>query len=323
MIGMTARAPIRIGVSACLLGQQVRHDGRHKRDDFLVDQLARFVEWVPVCPEVEIGMGVPRESVRLVRIAGQPHMRGTSSQTDWTDTMTAYARAKVAALATLGLSGYVLKSKSPSCGMQQIPLDDGSGVSPVGVGLFATQLLAVLPNLPVEEEGRLGQAGLRDNFLERVFAHARLRKLWSGPWGASDLIAFHQSERLALLAHSALGARKLERLVAEAPVLPLPQLQQRYESGFMTVLRELTTPGRHARVLHLVLRQLGAGLDRAARNDLQQLIDDHRRGRCPLAAPLAALGEQARRLAISSVLGQSYLAPYPPDLMPGAPGQRR
>jgi uncharacterized protein YbgA (DUF1722 family)/uncharacterized protein YbbK (DUF523 family) len=319
---MTAPEPIRIGVSACLLGQAVRFDGQHKRDAFLVEELARFVEWVPVCPEVEIGMGIPRESVRLVRTPGDParaFMLGNQSQTDWTDRMTSYAQAKVAALATLDLCGYVLKRNSPSCGMTRVKLFAGTAadapVTRAGVGLFAAALMAQLPDLPVEEEGRLLDARLRDNFIERVFAFARLRQLWARPWTVHDLIQFHTNEKMALLAHSVVGHRALGRLVGQAKALPREQLQRDYQAGFMRVLRKLATPGRQANVLMHMLGHVSEQLDADARRELLALIDDHRRGLCPLVVPLTLLRHHVRRLGVAYLLAQSYLDPHPKELM--------
>ena len=170
--------PVRIGVSACLLGARVRYDGRHKRDGFLADELGQYVEWVSVCPEVELGMGIPREPVRLVRgPRGGSLMIGDPSGEDWTARMNAFAERRVEELLALELSGYVLKSRSPSCGMAGVSLYADADAPPTleGVGLFAAALLRRLPDLPVEEEGRLGDARLRESFLARVFDYHRLR----------------------------------------------------------------------------------------------------------------------------------------------------
>jgi len=167
---------VRIGISACLLGAAVRYDGGHKRDAFLVDELGPSVEWVPVCPELEVGMGVPREPVRLVRAAPGTLMLGVTSGADWTARMNALADARAEALAGQGLSGFVLKSRSPSCGPGGVTLfasaEPGAPAEPRGVGLFAAALVRRLPDLPIEEEGRLADAHLRASFLERVRAYA-------------------------------------------------------------------------------------------------------------------------------------------------------
>jgi uncharacterized protein YbbK (DUF523 family) len=233
---------VRIGVSACLLGARVRYDGDHKRDAFLADELGPLVEWVAVCPEVEVGMGVPRESVRLVRgpARGGPRMLGVDSGRDWTRRMNRYAEARARGLARARLSGYVLKSRSPSCGMEGVKLFAGEGpearAEPRGVGLFAAALRRRLPNLPVEEEGRLGNARLRACFLERVLGYARIQELWRGRWTPASLAAFHADHEGALRARSAAGCRALGRLVAQGGRLPRAELRARYEAGFMRVL---------------------------------------------------------------------------------------
>jgi uncharacterized protein YbgA (DUF1722 family)/uncharacterized protein YbbK (DUF523 family) len=313
---------IRIGVSACLLGAEVRYDGHHKRNDFLVDELGPLVEWVPVCPEVEVGMGVPRESVRLARgPRGRTLMLGNESQEDWTDRMEAYAARRVARLATLELSGYVLKARSPSCGMERVNLypsaDRERTRQPAkqGVGLFAAELLRALPNLPVEEEGRLTDARLRENFIERVFAYHRLRQLWRTRWTLGDLVAFHTAHKMALLAHSTDGYRALGRLVAEGKRVPRATLAARYESTFMSTLRKLATPGRHANVLNHLAGHLKDRLDAGDRRELATTIDDHRRGLVPLIVPIVLLRHHARRLEVPYLLGQTYLEPHPKELM--------
>jgi uncharacterized protein YbbK (DUF523 family) len=167
---------IRIGISSCLLGQKVRYDGGHKRDAFLVDTFGPFVEWVPVCPEVEAGLGVPREPIRLLRVGSAIRLVGVGSATDYTDTMTRWSARRVEALAREDLDGYILKSGSPSCGMERVEVHDANAVpSRTGRGVFAEALLARLPLLPVEEESRMSDPRLRDNFVERVFAYRRDR----------------------------------------------------------------------------------------------------------------------------------------------------
>ena len=178
-----AARPIRIGISSCLLGQEVRYDGGHKRDRFLTDVLGRFVEWMPVCPEVEVGMGVPRPTLRLVRDGDDVRMVAERSGEDHTRAMRAFARKRVAALRKLSLAGYVLKKDSPSCGLERVRLYREKGMpEKKGRGLFADALLEGMPQLPVEEEGRLHDPVLRENFIERVFAYSRLRELFRGRW---------------------------------------------------------------------------------------------------------------------------------------------
>jgi len=242
---------IRIGVSACLLGAKVRFDGRDKRDAFLVDELGPLCEWVSVCPEVEVGMGVPREAVRLVadrdRGAG-PRMLGVETGADWTARMNRFAASRVRALAREQLSGFVLKSKSPSCGMERVKLfadvDARNPLRARSAGLFAATLARAFPNLPIEDEERLQDRPLRESFIARVFAYARLRALFGGRWTLGALAAFHAAHETALRAHSTDGARALGRLVARGKSLGRAQLRARYEAGFMATLARPATPGR-------------------------------------------------------------------------------
>jgi uncharacterized protein YbgA (DUF1722 family)/uncharacterized protein YbbK (DUF523 family) len=306
---------IRIGISDCLIGSRVRFDGQHKRDSFLADELAPLVEWVPVCPEVEVGMGVPREPVRLV--AGQPgagpRMLGLTSHVDWTSRMNRFSAARVRALAKEELSGFVLKSKSPSCGLARVKVyADAEARTPErapGVGLFAAALTAAFPNLPIEEEGRLHDAGLRENFIERVFAYARLRTLWNDRWTLGALVEFHAANKMALLAHSTDGYRALGRLVARGKSLGRAALRERYEEGFMATLAKLATPGRHANVLMHLAGHLKNELDAADKQELLGLIEEQRRGRLPLIVPLTLLAHHARRYGATYLLGQTYLNP--------------
>jgi uncharacterized protein YbgA (DUF1722 family)/uncharacterized protein YbbK (DUF523 family) len=311
---------IRIGVSACLLGKEVRFDGQHKRDPFLTEEMAPFVEWVPVCPEVEVGMGIPRESVRLVSSeAGPTRMLGNRTGADWTRRMQMLAQKRASALAKAGLSGFVLKSKSPSCGMERVKLYEsekpGARARKTGVGLFAAALLRELPNLPIEEEGRLNDAALREAFIERVFAYHRLQELWRSRWRLGQLVAFHTAHKMALLAHSTEHYRRLGRLVAGGQSLARADLRARYESEFMNALKRPATRGQHANVLAHMLGHLRGRIDTADRDELMTAIEDHRKGHVPLIVPITLLRHHLRRLDVRYLLEQSYLNPHPKELM--------
>jgi len=312
-------SPIRLGISSCLLGNEVRFDGQHKRDRFLVDELGPFVEWVPVCPEVEVGMGIPREAVRLVAAPSGPRMLAQHSGEDFTDRMLRLAGKRVGQLARMELGGYVLKSKSPSCGMERMKVyastEKGAQATRDGVGLFARTLMATLPNLPVEEEGRLCDAALRENFIERIFAYRRLREVWRTRWTVGTLVAFHTASKMALLAHSTDGYRALGKLVAGGKALPREELRARYEAGFMGTLKKLATRGRHANVLTHMLGHLKTLLDEGDKRELLASIEDHRTGLVPLVVPVTLLRHHARRHAVPYLLEQTYLDPHPKELM--------
>jgi uncharacterized protein YbgA (DUF1722 family)/uncharacterized protein YbbK (DUF523 family) len=307
---------IRVGVSSCLLGRQVRFDGGHKLDGFLVHTFGRYVEWVPVCPEVELGLGTPRETLRLERRDGRIHLVMPKSGADHTEGMRRYAERRVAELAELELCGYVLKKDSPSCGMERVRVSDPHGVpAKSGRGLFAQVLLERLQNLPVEEEGRLNDPRLRENFVERVFTYRRLRRLFEGGFKIADLVGFHTAHKLLVMAHSPKAYAELGRLVAGARSMPREALRARYESELLGALEAIATPRRHANVLQHMLGYLSKRLESAERQEILELIEDHRLGLVPLLVPLTLIRHHARRLEASYLLGQLYLEPHPKELM--------
>ena len=308
--------PIRIGISACLLGEKVRYDGGHKRDPYIVETLGRYVEWVAVCPEVEIGLGTPRETLRLIRIGEEVRMLMPKTGADHTDTMRAYASRRVAALSKEILHGYILKKDSPSCGMERVRVFDAKGVPATsGRGLFAEALLGHFPNLPVEEEGRLTDPRLRENFIERVFAYHRLRQFFACHWKAGDLVAFHTAHKLLLMAHSPQAYASLGRLVAEAKKVSRCEMHVKYESQFMASLRQLATTRRQANVLLHILGYFRERLDAESRQELMAIIEDYRKGLVPLIAPITMIRHYVRRFDVAYLRGQVYLEPHPKELM--------
>jgi uncharacterized protein YbgA (DUF1722 family)/uncharacterized protein YbbK (DUF523 family) len=308
-------AAVRIGVSTCLLGEHVRFDGGHKRDPFLVETFGRYVEWVAVCPEVEAGLGVPRESMHLRRSGDRVRLVTTRTGIDHTDEMRRYAARRVAALAAEDLCGYVLKKSSPSCGMERVKIYGRSGPVGSGRGLFAEALLAAFPHLPVEEEGRLADPRLRENFVERVFAYRRLRSLFAARWNVGELVAFHTAHKLQLLAHSPKLYAELGRLVARAKGLSRPALRRSYETQFMRALEVMGTRNRHVNVLQHIFGYFGERLDASARRELVELVEEYRRGTLPLVVPLTMVRHYVRHFAIPYVHGQTYLDPHPKELM--------
>ena len=307
---------IRIGVSSCLLGEQVRYDGGHKRDPFLADVLAPYVEWVPVCPEVELGLGVPRETIQLVRRGHEIHLITSENQRDLTTSMRAWAHRKVAGLSKERLSGFVLKSKSPSCGLKGVPVyHQANRPARNGRGLFAQALTEQLRNLPIEEESSLDRPDRRQNFIERAFAYRRLRSLFDRRWRIRDAIDFHSSHKLLLMAHSTQGCRDLSRLVARIKELPRKDFRASYEALFMRTMAVRTTKAKHANVLHHAIGRLRRHLDQGSRTRLVGLIDEYRQGLTPLAVPLAAIHEYSERYAIEYLESQVYLKPHPKEMM--------
>lgn len=307
---------IRIGVSACLLGGEVRYDGGHKRDAFLVETFGRYVEWVPVCPEVELGLGVPRPTLRLERHGDATRLVMPKTGADYSAPMHRYASERVAALTADALCGYILKKDSPSCGMERVKVYGTRGVATKsGRGLFADALMQRFPNLPFEEEGRLNDPRLRENFVERVFAYHRLRALFGNRWTLGDLVAFHSVHKLQLLAHSPTAYTRLGRLVATAKQTPHAELHERYEGEFMGALKVLATPPRHLNVLQHIIGYFKTQLDDASRRELVALIEDYRSGMLPLIVPMTLVRHYVRRFDVAYLQGQTYLEPHPKELM--------
>lgn len=307
---------IRIGISSCLLGEAVRFDGGHKRDRFLTDTFGQFVEWVPVCPEVEAGFGTPREAMRLVNESGRLRLLTTRTEVDLTHAMTRYAGRRVDQLSNEDLCGYVLKKDSPSCGMERVKVYNVHGVpARDGVGIFAAALRARLPHLPVEEEGRLSDPRLRENFVERVFAYRRLRDLFKPRWTVGDLVRFHTAHKLTLMAHSERAYRSLGRLVAAAGTVSRSDLSAGYVEQFMTALAAIATPRRHVNVLQHIAGYFKTTLDSASRAELRTVIEEYRRGLVPLIVPMTLIRHHVRRLEVPYLAGQVYLDPHPRELM--------
>ncbi len=312
---LTAERP-RIGISACLLGRPVRYDGGHKRDLFLTETFGQWVTWVPVCPEVELGLGVPRPTLRLETHDSEVRLRVPATGADLTVAMQRWAQKRVKALESENLSGFVVKKDSPSCGMERVRIYHDKGAPRrTGVGLFTAALRAAHPQLPVEEEGRLHDPKLRDNFVERVFAYQRLMQLFAGRWTIKDLVAFHTAHKLQLLAHSPARYRELGQLVANAKRHSRDELRRHYADGFMQALQALATPQRNANVLLHMAGYLRQCADAESRAELRRVIEDYRRGWIPLVVPITLLGYFARKYRVSYLLGQTYLEPHPKELM--------
>jgi uncharacterized protein YbbK (DUF523 family)/uncharacterized protein YbgA (DUF1722 family) len=306
---------IRIGVSACLLGEQVRYDGGHRRNAFLREELAPHVRFVPVCPEVGIGLGVPRESIRLVRRGDRVRLLG-SGGIDHTDAMRRWADAVMGELRERDLSGFVLKKGSPSCGLERVRVWDADVQRPSrqGRGVFAQALVDAMPTLAIEEEGRLNDPGLREHFVDRVFGHARVRDFFVGRWTAASLIRFHSAEKAAVLAHDVETAGRLGHLVAGQGRLGPQQLGRSYRELHAAAFARPATPGRQANALMHLAGHLRGDLGSCDRQELREAIEDYRVGLVPVAVPLALLSRHLRAVGTEWARSQTYLRPYPKEL---------
>lgn len=308
------RLPIRIGISSCLVGQRVRFDANHKQDNYILGTLGEFFEFVPVCPEVAIGMGVPRPTIRLLGDPEAPRAVGVKDNAlDVTDKLRHYGRQQARALTDL--TGYIFKSKSPSCGMERVKLyTDKGGVSSKGTGLYAREFMAAHPLLPCEEEGRLGDPMLRDNWLERVFAWRRWQELNRQRLTARALVDFHTRHKLALMAHGPKHYKELGRMIADAGTGPVRPLADAYIEKFMAALSVRATPKRHTNVLHHLMGYLKQHIDSQDKQELLELIEAYRLGRVPRIVPITLLNHHFRRFPDDYIANQAYLHMCPEEL---------
>lgn len=306
---------IPLGISACLLGDEVRYDGGHKRDRFAADVLSDYFRWVKVCPEVGAGLGVPRETYRLQQGDDGVHMVGNRTETDATAEVTEYARQQVERFRPMRLRGFVLKKGSPSCGMERVRVYDRNG-SPArtGVGIFARRLIERYPQLPVEEEGRLNDPRIRENFITRVFTFDRWITLLESEPKPKDIVEFHTQHKMLLLAHSPKYYSALGPLVSKAGVLPMDELVAEYEVGLMAALKSIASPGRHVNVLQHLAGFLKNDLNPVDKAELHAVIRDYGAGRIPLVTPLILLYHHLKHLKDDWVEAQVYLQPYPHEL---------
>lgn len=308
--------PIRVGVSACLLGEEVRYDGGHKRDDFLTTVLGPFVDWVPVCPEVEIGLGVPRDTLRLIGDQQTPRLVVQRTGEDLTERMQRFATERIRELEALQLDGYVLKRASPSCGLFGVRVYTPGGMPRgAGRGIFAEELARRLPMLPLEEEGRLNDAHLRENFIERVFAAARWRAFVARRPRPRDLVAFHAAEKFAILAHSPARYGQLGRLVAAAGRTLTRDKLDEYGRLLAQARTARATRARHANVLQHLAGFFKRDLAGDERAELAEIIADYRAGLVPLVVPLTLIRHHVRRFGVAYLADQTYLNPHPKELM--------
>lgn len=310
-----AQARLRLGISACLLGRQVRYDGGHQRDPFLVDTLGRYVQWVPVCPEVECGLGVPREAMRLVGHPAAPRLVTIHTGLDHTRRMLAWARRRVRQLQAEDLSGFVFKSRSPSSGLERVKVYDDRGLpAGLGPGLFAREFLRHFPLLPAEDEDRLHDPLLRQNFIERVFTLRRYRDTIRSRRSRGALVDFHADHKMLLMAHSVDAMRQLGRLVAQADRLAPKDLFARYEELLLKTLALLPTPKKHANCLQHMMGHLKKLLSADEKQELLDVIMDYKAQLLPLVVPVTLLQHYARKYHLAYLRRQTYLSPHPLEL---------
>jgi uncharacterized protein YbgA (DUF1722 family)/uncharacterized protein YbbK (DUF523 family) len=308
--------PLRLGISRCLLGDEVRFDGGHKRDSFLTDVLCPYVEWIPVCPEVEAGLGTPREAMRLVGDLERPRLMTIKSGKDHTHALEEITASRIRALEALDLCGYVFKKGSPTCGMERVRIYNQHGApARNGLGIFARAFIKRFPLLPVEEEGRLCDPPLRDNFIERVFCYRRWQDLIQSGVTRQAVVRFHTVHKYLLLAHSPQQFRVIGRLVGEAHQHSPEDLALRYAELFMKALAVKTTVRKHMNVLQHILGYFKDRLGAQEKAELLDVIGDYHHGLTPLIVPLTLIKHYVRVFDVSYIRDQVYLNPHPKELM--------
>ena len=307
---------IRIGVSACLLGQNVRYDGGHQRDRYITDTLGRWFEWVPVCPEVEYGLPIPREAMRLVGDPETPRLVTIRTRIDHTDGMLTWADKRLEALAAEDLCGFIFKSRSPSSGMAAVKVYPETGMAvKKGVGIFAGAFMRRFPLLPVEEDGRLNDPALRENFIERIFVYRRWRELERRNGGMKELVAFHAEHKLLILSHSPKHLTILGRLVANPNRMKLAALRDEYFQNLMEGLRLTATVRKQTNVLEHMAGYFKKKLTPDEKKELGEVIGNYHRGLLPLIVPVTLIAHYVRLYGEPYLQKQIYLHPHPIELM--------
>jgi len=306
---------ITLGVSACLLGQNVRYDGGHKLDRFIRDTLGRYVDFVPVCPEVECGLPIPREAMRLVGNPASPRLMTIRSQKDLTGQMERWGKTKLDALANKDLCGYIFKSRSPSSGMARVKVYNDKGQpEPKGVGIWAGMFMERFPDLPVEDEGRLHDPVLRENFINRIFVVKRWQDLLRSGKDLGELIRFHTRHKLLLMAHHEPSLRRMGRLLAGGKGADREELFAEYERLLMYSLGLKTTVKKNVNVLYHAMGYFKKDLSQDEKAELREVIDSYAQELLPLIVPVTLINHFVRKYEQPYLREQYYLNPHPLEL---------
>ena len=308
---------IKIGVSSCLLGEKVRWNGDHKQDRYVREVLAKYFEYIPICPEVEVGMGVPRETVALYGNLENFQMISKKTQTDWTKPMEHYIKGRINILTHDNLCGYIFKSKSRSCCLGRVPVYEKFGSNKVrhGPGMFANAFINKFPFVPTEDEGRLNDSRIRENFIVKVFSFYRLQDLFGKGFSLGALVTFHTRHKFLLLAHSRKHYDALGKIVAHAKSLRPSELKIQYGKIFMEALTFKATPKKNTDVLLHMMGFLKKLLTKGEKGDILETIEDYRNEILPLIVPVTLIRHQVKKHDIEYLRDQVYLNPHPKELM--------
>ena len=306
---------VRLGISSCLLGNAVRWNSGHKMDRYLTRTLGQFVDYVPVCPEVEAGFGVPRESMRLVGDPENPRLITFKSKTDNTERMLRWARKRVKELEKEDLHGFIFKSDSPSSGMIRVKVYTEKGM-PVkkGVGMFAREFMNHFPLIPAEDDGRLHDPKIRENFIERIFALQRWRRTIGNGKNMGNLVDFHTRNKLLILSHSQKHSRLMGKLVAVGKQMSMEELYAQYEALLMEALALKTTPKKNLNVLQHLMGYFKKQLSRDEKQELLEVFDEYRQEFVPLVVPITLINHFVRKYDQQYLKLQTYWNPHPVEL---------
>lgn len=307
---------VKIGISRCLLGENVRYDGGHKLDHYLTDTLGMYVNWVGVCPEIEYGLPVPREAMRLVGDPGSPRLLTIRTKVDHTEGMKKWADARLKELEKVNLCGFIFKSRSPSSGIKGVKVYSETGISSKsGAGIFGGAFIKRFPLLPAEDDGRLQDPQLRENFIERVFVYKRWLDFTIGESSMKGLVAFHTEHKLLLMAHSPEHYRKLGKLVAEGKKYRREELHREYIGQMMDGLRLIATVKKNTNVLMHIIGYFKKDLSDDEKQELLGVINNYHQGLIPLIVPVTLLRHYVRKFGEPYLNRQYYLNPHPLELM--------
>ena len=314
---MSFDSKLKIGVSSCLLGEEVRWNGDHKKDRYIRDVLGNYFEYVSICPEVDVGMGTPRETVALYGTLENQKIIGKKSQTDWTMKMKQYTNDRIFKLSKENLCGYIFKSKSPTCGIGKVPIysEFGSNKIKHGHGMFARSFLKAFPMIPIEDEGRLHDPKIRENFIVRVFCSHRLQLLMKKSFSIGSLLKFHTRHKFLILSHNRKKYDEMGQLVASAKNIKQEELKARYSKLFAEALTYISTPKKNTDVLLHMIGFLKQMLTKEEKMDILSVIEDYRKEILPLVVPVTLIYHQVKKYKIKYLLDQVYLNPHPKELM--------
>ena len=305
----------RIGISSCLLGNEVRWNAGHKLDKYLTRTLGKFVEYVPVCPEVEVGLGTPRESMRLVGDPENPRLITFKSKTDHTDRMLTWAKKRVKELEKEDLCGFIFKSDSPSSGMIRVKVYNDKGMPhKVGIGIFARAYMEHFPLIPVEDDGRLNDPLIRENFMLQIFTMQRWRENLAVRRSMGSLVDFHTRNKLLILSHSQKHYRLMGKLVADGKKMPIKALYDQYQQILMEALKLKTTIKKHTNVMQHLMGYFKKQLTPDEKQELLEVFEHYRKELVPLLVPITLINHYVRKYDQAYLKQQTYLNPHPLEL---------